>query len=272
VEIYPWILQQRGIDVQPIVTAPTPLRNKCEFTFGYQYLWPSSMNDLSAQVCMENPDAHLDIEDRAERSNGTTSITSAEPKSTKVPAVGFMVTGWSGGVSFSNSLRNIPSEITAIVDITNIFLLSSQLAPYDCTNHCGFWRILTVRVSRRTQECMVVVQHNSPTSANAAYNRDSVDGMPKEGFSQSNVISIFAAEREKLIAMLTDAELPSVSAQSFIKVTSIFFQEFSGLSNPSPEHPVQVSFALVYACSRHQKLIFCAMCSMLMGKSVLKSS
>ena len=26
-----------------------------------------------------------------------------------------------------------------------------------------------------------------------------------------------------------------------MKVTSIFFQEFDGLSNPKPDHPVQVS-------------------------------
>jgi tRNA (uracil-5-)-methyltransferase len=238
VEVYPWILQQRCIDVQPIVTAPTPIRNKCEFTFGYQYFWPPSIGDRSAQSPVEvaYPEASLNLEGVAAQSNEATSIASAKPEATKVPAVGFMVTGWAGGVSFSNSLPNIPSEAVAIVDIVNTFLLSSQLAPYDCTNHCGFWRILTFRVSRRTRECLVIIQHNSPTSANASFKPEHVSTIPHE----DSVTAIFAAEREKLISMLVDADLPSESVQSFLKVTSIFFQEFSGLSNPSPEHPVQV--------------------------------
>lgn len=238
-DVYPWILHQRSIDVQSIVTAPTPIRNKCELTFGYQYSWPSPEGDNNTKVSVKVEDSGTmqNMEGTAERYNGTpnTAVNDSQSEPTKVPAVGFMVTGWAGGVSFSNSLPNIPSEVGAIVEMINAFLLSSQFTPYDCTNHSGFWRILTVRVSRRTQECMIVIQHNSPLSTKAAFKQDAI----LNDNSQNGVTSAFAAERQRLIAILAGAELPSEN--NFVKVTSIFFQEFSGLSNPSPEHPVQVS-------------------------------
>jgi len=89
---------------------------------------------------------------------------------------------------------------------------------------------------------MIIIQHNSPTSAKAAINPDLVDIISTEDPLESDLSSIFASERERLISLLVEAELPTALGESCtrIKVTSIFFQEFSGLSNPSPEHPVQV--------------------------------
>ncbi len=226
--IYPWILQQRCIDMQPIVTAPTPLRNKCEMTFGYQYSFPavtSSNNECEATMPDES-----NVQDAA-------PVSVMEP--TKVPAVGFMVTGWAGGVSFSNTLPNVPYEVSMIVDIVNKFLLDSPLEPYDCTTHTGFWRILTIRTSRRTKECMIIIQHNSPPSELKA------SGATSYTETAVDCTTIVANEKERLVSLLINADLLTVppdqdATPAVVKVTSLFFQEFSGLSNPSPEHPVQV--------------------------------
>lgn len=197
--------------MQPIVAAPTPLRNKCEFTFGYQYLFDDDKETNSHEVEKEE--------------NGDTI---SEPR--KVPAIGFMVTGWAGGVSFSDTLSNIPSEAGAVVSIVNSFLSTSPLIPYDSKAHQGFWRILTMRTSRRTQECMIIIQHSPAASGGQG---DAVS---------YNFTKEFETERVRLVSLLTEADLPSGPGEQPLKVTSIFFQEFGGLSNPTPEHPVQVRY------------------------------
>lgn len=220
VKVYPWILQKRGIDMQPIVSAPTPLRNKCEFTFGYRYLFDPETQSVDTAVSSSTAATGAETEPKA--------ADDVVPK--RVPAVGFMVTGWAGGVCFSNALKNIPSEACAIVDAVNEFLTTSPLEPYDSKAHRGFWRILTMRTSRRTQECMIVIQHSPPCKGGYG-DHESYD-CTKE----------FAIERDRLVQVLTRAELPNdEQEEQKVKVTSIFFQEFGGLSNPTPDHPVQVS-------------------------------
>ena len=65
----------------------------------------------------------------------------------------------------------------------------------------------------------------------------------------------FEAEKDRLIKILTSGpiplperemphnkeSLPSEESKEF-KITSIYFQEFAGLSAPTPEHPVQHVF------------------------------
>jgi tRNA (uracil-5-)-methyltransferase len=204
--------------MQPIVAAPTPLRNKCEFTFGYRYFFDEVDKNVEVNNAVAEPDETV----------GLSSVESRDTEPRKVPAVGFMVTGWAGGVSFSDTLSNIPSEAGAVVGIVNNFLSTSPLVPYDSKAHRGFWRILTMRTSRRTQECMVIIQH-SPASSGGQGEDEACD-CTKE----------FETEKTRLIALLTEAELPTEPDEPSIKVTSIFFQEFGGLSNPTPEHPVQV--------------------------------
>ena len=231
--VYPWILQQRCIDIQPIITAPTPLRNKCEMTFGYQYTFPAATSSSNDECEATMPDESSEVAANVDVP-GVAPATVVEP--TKVPAVGFMVTGWAGGVSFSNALPNVPYEVSMIVDIVNKFLLDSPLEPYDCTTHTGFWRILTIRTSRRTKECMIIIQHNSPPSElNATADSE----------TPVDCATIVANEKERLVSLLVNADLLTVppdqdATSTLIKVTSLFFQEFSGLSNPSPEHPVLV--------------------------------
>jgi tRNA (uracil-5-)-methyltransferase len=197
-DVYDWVTQKRCIEVDPIVAAPSPLRNKCEFTFGYRYLFDKE-------------------------AGGTEDMAVGEYRS--IPAVGFMVTGWAGGVSRPHCCDNIPSEVCKIVDVVDEFLSTSPLSPYDPKLHQGMWRFLTIRSSRRTQECMIIVVH-SPASGAVG---DSID------YSEH-----FECEKKRLVSVLAKAKLP-VPDQDPLGVTSIFFQEYEGLSNPTPDHPVQVS-------------------------------
>jgi tRNA (uracil-5-)-methyltransferase len=68
--------------------------------------------------------------------------------------------------------------------------------------------------------------------------------------------SVFEAEKKKLIDLLTKDNLKvpkrdfsegfvqengeSVENCKELRITSVFFQEFEGLSQPGPDHPVQV--------------------------------
>lgn len=177
------------------------MRNKTELTFGYRYLF-----DKETQA---NDDGIIKIK--------------------TVPALGFMVTGWSGGVCRPHCCDNIPREACHIVDIMDEFLSSSPLPPYDSKSHKGFWRILTVRTSRRTKECMLIFMH-TPVSSGGAGDEQGVDEEQ------------FESEKKRLVSTLTNASLETGDEEvGPLKVTSIFFQEFEGLSHPSPDCPVQVS-------------------------------
>ena len=221
--LYDWICAKQPIHVDKILPSPhlVQYRNKVEMNFGYR-----------------------------------------EEGGKKIPAVGFLASGWSGGVSSPHILANIPSEACAIVDVVNEFLKDSPTIPYDAKAHRGLWRVMTIRISRRTKECMVIIMHAPPSGGLGA--KDETD----------DYSHLFESERARLVAMLTDKELsvpkrdcavvtleentgsaetakedskPSNQAQidnspSTVKVTSIYFQEYEGVSNPTPDHPVQVSF------------------------------
>lgn len=186
--------------MEEIKSAPGPLRNKCEFTFGYRYHFDASQGE------------------------------DTEPA--KIPAVGFMATGWAGGVSRPHVCKNIPTEACQLVDLVDAFLDTSPLPPYDSKVHAGFWRMMTLRTSRRTRECMVIVQH-TPTTGGV-------------GDSSNYYAEHFESERARLVSALTTAELPIPNDEP-MKVTSVFFQEFGGLSHPPPEYPVQVSEDIIAA-------------------------
>lgn len=275
IELYSWLDRKRCIDMAPIVSAPTPLRNKSEFTFGYRYLFdetrkkeesekkegeggpeklevPEDGDASKDEVMKESDGLKEEVSKEGETKDGDASkdesvkdsgplkrnapkegessseeVAPKEPA--KVPAVGFMVTGWAGGVSRPHCCENIPPEVCTIVEIVDEFLATSPLPPYDVKSHQGFWRTLTIRSSRRTQECMIIIMH---TPAEGGIGDKQVEGSDhKEHFEK---------ERARLVSVLTEAELP-IPDQAPLKVTSIFFQEFDGLSHPGPEHPVQVS-------------------------------
>ena len=194
---YPWLTKRRPIYLEQIQSAPSPVRNKCEFNFGWRYEWDGSQS-------------------------------TGEKRVRRLPGVGSNVLGWAGGVANPTCCDNIPAEACQIIDLLNKFLEESPIPPYDNIDHSGLWRTLTFRSSRRTNECLLIIQH-SPAS-------------PVEGMARREDYSIaFETEKERLLGVLKGASL-EVPEHDPMKITSIFFQEYAGLSNPSPEHPVQHAY------------------------------
>jgi tRNA (uracil-5-)-methyltransferase len=234
--IYDWISRKRCIEVDRVVAVPTPLRNKSEFNFGYRYLFESAEAE-------EKKNATMEQEEKTKEAVDTAAETTTASR--KVPAVGFMATGWAGGVSKPHCCANIPPEVCAIVDLVDEFLLKSPLPPYDTKSHTGFWRTLTVRTSRRTAECMIVVMH-APVSGGI--------GDAPSTFSQHDVDQ----DKARLVSVLTQSTfaVPDIPDQAPLKVTSIFFQEFDGVSSPTPDHPVQHAYGNMYLQERVNKCTF----------------
>jgi tRNA (uracil-5-)-methyltransferase len=80
---------------------------------------------------------------------------------------------------------------------------------------------------------MIILQHAPTTGAIASGN--------KVDYSD-----VFESEKARLVKMFVDHDLPMVKRPTEVKethfplrVTSIYFQEYEGLSTPPPEHPVQ---------------------------------
>eukprot|EP00571_Detonula_confervacea_P009851 CAMPEP_0172301328 /NCGR_PEP_ID=MMETSP1058-20130122/3240_1 /TAXON_ID=83371 /ORGANISM="Detonula confervacea, Strain CCMP 353" /LENGTH=830 /DNA_ID=CAMNT_0013011397 /DNA_START=42 /DNA_END=2534 /DNA_ORIENTATION=- len=165
----------------------------------------------------------------------------------KVPAAGFLAQGWAGGVYPPHTLQNMPSWSCSIADIFNDFLPTSAVPPYDTKAHRGVWRTVTLRCSLRTRECMVIVLH-APAKGGAGALGDGSD----------DYTNVFEGEKKRLVELLTEGVIPvtkrefpeghvdnaklSEESDEGIKVTSIFFQEYEGLSQPAPDHPVQHAY------------------------------
>ena len=105
---------------------------------------------------------------------------------------------------------------------------------------------------------MVIVLH-APASGGVGAKEDGSDDYSK----------IFEGEKQRLVKMLTRGVIPKPKRafpkghvkeveekegngcgkeDQGIRVTSIFFQQYEGLSSPSPDHPVQVSRTFFLAC------------------------
>lgn len=104
----------------------------------------------------------------------------------------------------------------------------------------GLWRTVTIRFSYRTGTCMVIIQHAPPTGGAGARECGSDD------YSKH-----FESEKKRLIEALTrdciplpKRDIPSNESHESelkepLRVTSMYFQEYGGLSNPNPDYPVQ---------------------------------
>lgn len=260
-ELYEWLKQERPIEMRPIIAAPKKFfyRNKCELTFGYHHQYEKSdpKDKQEAEGCLEE---QKDVP--ADKSTEQES----KPAIIKTPACGFMAGGWDGGVSNPHNCYNVPDEVCGVADIVNGFLRTSPLPPYYSLEHRGVWRYLTIRTSDRTNECMVIICHAPPGGAAGKRNDGSDD-----------YSSQFESEKKRLVKMLTEGNIPKPTrdipsdvnkdadtnstdkqddADKFCKtpVTSIFFQEYDGLSNPKPEHPVQHAYGKEYL---EEKLLNC---------------
>jgi hypothetical protein len=272
----------RAINTQQPVPSPRKYkyRNKVEFTFGYQLI-PSDKNG-PAITTFENETIEASTADGKEigRDDGAAAaaaaanneqLESANSNYLRVPAVGFLPQGWAGGVYPPHPLQNIPNWACGIADILNTeFLPTSMMPPYDSRLHRGVWRNVTIRASLRTKECMVIVLH-APAKGGAGARDDGSD----------DYSHVFEKEKARLVQLLTrsviptskrslpiegandDSEVPMAEGlkgnkcdgddddanEVGIRITSIFFQEFEGLSNPSPGHPVQVRGSITLLCS-----------------------
>jgi len=185
------------------------------------------------------------------RSNNELSIQQQEEDIPlkKIPSVGAMARGWSGGVSLPFGCRNIPSEALALLEIVETFLADCPMPVYDSKEHRGFWRTLTVRSSRRTRECMLIFVHAPITGGVGSKNNANVDNYSPE---------LFESEKARLLSMVTGKTFPTTypkleedeciesDENDSLEVTSVYFQEFGGISMPAAEHPVQV--CLNFAC------------------------
>mmetsp|Transcript_13134 Transcript_13134/g.28507 ORF Transcript_13134/g.28507 Transcript_13134/m.28507 type:complete len:757 (+) Transcript_13134:45-2315(+) len=231
-ELYEWLKGKKGINIEDVLPSPQVVgyRNKSEFTFG-----------------------HRNIKGVEGKDGGT---------STRVPSVGFLPFGWKSDVASPHCLQNIPSEMCGIADVFNAFLIDCPLPPYQAGIHRGVWRTITIRSSARTGQIMIIVVHAPPEGAAGA----------RECGSDAYSREVFEKERDRLVKMLTEGcipmpprDLPESPADSetggnaevvkdekvtpalnaeeegtiSFKVTSIYFQEFDGLSHPTANHPVQ---------------------------------
>lgn len=230
--LYKWLSGKNAISMSSTLGAPKRVeyRNKSELTIGYRH----------THVLDENGKP-IEIIDNDQQSEDNQEQTEKKFQIKKTPAAGFMGGGWAGGVSDPHCLSNIPDIVCGVADVLNKFLESSPIPPYDCKNHRGCWRTITIRNSERTKQCMVIIIH-APATGGAGRREDGSDDYSEH----------FESEKQRLISMLKEkiptpkrtypGYVPKNNEYIDYGVTSIFFQEFEGLSNPPPQHPVQHAF------------------------------
>jgi len=128
----------------------------------------------------------------------------------EIPTVGFNIRGWSGGVCIptTDNAPHVPKEGCDIAAIFHTFLQDSALPVYENKTHDGVWRNVTIRISKSMNQCMIVVLHAPPEKKHN---------------------DILEKEKLRLVDMLTKDN----NSKDF-KVTSIYYQEYDGLSNPTP--------------------------------------
>lgn len=236
--LYEWL--QHKINFNEVIKAPKHFeyRNKSELTFGYRHTYSEEDSNESKEETSSKTD-------ETDNSNiNDENVQETKKKIIKTPAVGFMAGGWAGGVSSPHHAANIPDVVCGIADIINKFLAESPIPVYTSHDHRGVWRTVTIRSSDRNQQCMIIICHAPPTGGAGAV-----------GDGSDDYSNVFDSERQRLVKMLTEKipmpkreysgpgtdSLKEKEQKAFCdyQVSSIFFQEFDGLSNPLPQHPVQ---------------------------------
>ncbi|RLN55884.1 hypothetical protein BBP00_00008284 [Phytophthora kernoviae] len=128
------------------------------------------------------------------------------------PCVGFRLGLFREGsvvVNKPSECINVSKEMKAVCAVMQDILETSDVPVYNVTTKSGVWRVLTVRQSVNTSDLMVMMQVNP--AGKTQEERDAV--------------------KDLVVKRLTDANC------SF-KVTSIYMQEYDGLSAPSDNDPV----------------------------------
>ncbi|CEG46341.1 23s rrna (uracil-5-)-methyltransferase [Plasmopara halstedii] len=132
------------------------------------------------------------------------------------PCVGFRLGLFREGsvvVSKPDECINVSKDMKAVCAVMQVILETSGVPVYDVHTKTGVWRVLTVRQSINTEELMVIVQVNPA----------------------QKTLEERAAVKELIVKRLTDEE------NSF-RITSIYVQEYEGLSAPSDNDSVEHVF------------------------------
>ncbi|KAG2765485.1 hypothetical protein JG687_00016449 [Phytophthora cactorum] len=132
------------------------------------------------------------------------------------PCVGFRLGLFREGsvvVSKPDECINVSQEMKEVCAVMQNILETSDVPVYNVNTKSGVWRVLTVRQSVSTRELMVMVQVNPATKTSEER----------------------AAVKDLVVKRLTD------ESNSF-KITSIYVQEYDGLSAPSDNDPVEHVF------------------------------
>ncbi|EQC37278.1 hypothetical protein SDRG_05502 [Saprolegnia diclina VS20] len=130
------------------------------------------------------------------------------------PVVGFRVGMFKEGVvavGVADECINVPQVMKDICRTFQAHLETSSMPVYDVMTHEGVWRLLTIRLSQRTNQIMLMIQAN-PSSVDA---------------------EAWTTEKTALVETLTAAH-PAIS--------SMFVQEYTGVSAPTEDHPIEHVF------------------------------
>lgn len=128
------------------------------------------------------------------------------------PCIGFRLGMFREGsvvVSKPDDCINVSVAMKQICAAMQEVMAVSGLPVYDVKTQKGVWRMLTVRESERTKTLMLMVQINP------------------DGLSPEELETL----KQLLIQQLTDASRP-------FKITSLYLQEYTGVSAPSEDDPV----------------------------------
>ncbi|GMI05463.1 hypothetical protein TrLO_g3087 [Triparma laevis f. longispina] len=195
-------------------------RNKCEFNVGV------GMVDDSKKLKIEG----------------------AEIEKVERPLkVGFMVRGWDGPTCDPDACYNVPTIMTEIAaDLeTNILTASTS---YDPISYTGFYRMITVRVGREVdgvRRVMVIVQHTKAEGGVKGDGRDFTGIMEEDKQKmvkvwKNKIWDVDGTRRCEDVMKL--GLLKDVKEGGKYEITDLVYQEFNRVSNPDPNHPVQIVY------------------------------
>ncbi|DBA03162.1 TPA: hypothetical protein N0F65_003882 [Lagenidium giganteum] len=127
------------------------------------------------------------------------------------PCIGFRLGLYRDGsivVSRPDQCVNVSTVMKNVCDAVQALIEKSGAPVYDLKAHAGFWRLLTVRHSERTNDLMIML----------VVKPDDIK------------VAQYEALKKQIIEHLTDSALP-------FKVSSLYVQEYSGVSTASEKDP-----------------------------------
>ena len=162
--------------------------------------------------------------------------------------VGFLPQGWSGSTASPNSCWNTP-EIVGVIGRELENLLKAKA--YEPKTYQGTWRMCTVRVGREVEGVkgvQVVLQHASEKGVHGKGVGEGEGRLLKEDIErvkkewEGKIWNTNDHERIKEINALGGGRNLKGRGEEKYEIKSCMTQEFDGVSNPPPAHPVKKLF------------------------------